>query len=319
MVSLDRLTEGGNGYPLLFQTGESWKGEPLVDRQHPHDLFSELAVAYSHQAGENVSLFLYLGLPGEPALGPPAFMHRPSASHVPDAPLGHHWQDATHISFGVATAGIHHRDLKVDGSIFTGREPNENRFNIDKPRFDSYSIRFSLNPSASVALQTSIGFLKSPEATEPNIDVWRSTASLLHVYPIDTEKILETALVWGMNKPTGENAEHSVLAESEYTVGRQSVYTRLEFVEKTGADLRLSGFEDRRFSVRAFTLGIARELFILGDLSASFGLQGTAYAVQSDLRPFYGDTPFSIEVFLKLSPPRFTVKNHSMHRMDTMP
>jgi hypothetical protein len=31
-------------------------------------------------------------------------MHRPS-QHDPDAPIGHHWQDSTHITFGVATLG----------------------------------------------------------------------------------------------------------------------------------------------------------------------------------------------------------------------
>ena len=34
------------------------------------------------------------------------FMHRPSAADDPFAPLGHHWQDATHEAFGVVTTGL---------------------------------------------------------------------------------------------------------------------------------------------------------------------------------------------------------------------
>lgn len=316
MLSLDRLTEGGNGYPLLFQTGESWKGEPLVDRQHPHDLFSELALAYSHQGGENLSLFVYLGLPGEPALGPPVFMHRPSALNNPDATLGHHWQDASHISFGVATAGLQYKDFKLDGSTFTGREPNEDRYNIDKPRFDSYSVRLSFNPSHRIALQTSTGFLKSPEALEPDTDVWRTTASLLHVYPINTEKNVSTAIIWGMNKPTSQEAEQSFVVESDFAMGGQSIYARLEFVEKTAAELGLENFQERLFSARSITVGYVKEFLSIWDLSASIGVQGTAYAIQNDLKPFYGSNPFSLELFLKLRPPSLILGHHAMNHKE---
>ncbi|HEY4282680.1 MAG TPA: hypothetical protein VGM62_06400, partial [Chthoniobacterales bacterium] len=162
MMSLDPLTEGGRGYPLLFQTGESWNGQPLHDRQHPHDLFDELSVSYSQKFPNNLSSYLYFGYPGEPALGPPTFMHRLSAMDAPDAPIGHHWQDSTHITFGVATAGVQWKTVKVEGSIFTGREPNENRYNFDEPRFDSYSGRISWNPTSDLAFQVSHGYIKSP-------------------------------------------------------------------------------------------------------------------------------------------------------------
>src|SRR5262249_53301139 len=105
MMSLDPLTETGRGYPLLFQSGESWHDQPLHDRQHPHDLFDELSFSVSQKFEHDFSAYIYFGYPGEPALGPPAFMHRPSAMDDPDAPIGHHWQDSTHVTFGVATAG----------------------------------------------------------------------------------------------------------------------------------------------------------------------------------------------------------------------
>ena len=151
MFSLDAIF-GGDGYPLLFQTGEAYKGRPLVDRQHPHDLFSELSVAYTQSFTKDIDAFVYFGLPGEPALGPVAFMHRPSAMNNPDAALGHHWQDATHITFGVATLGFRYKIFKIDGSVFTGREPDEYRYNFDKPKFDSYSYRLTANPSPSWSL-----------------------------------------------------------------------------------------------------------------------------------------------------------------------
>jgi hypothetical protein len=184
MMSLDLLTEGGRGYPLLFQTGESWNGQSLHDRQHPHDLFSELSLSYSQKFDVDLSAFLYFGYPGEPALGPPTFMHRLSAMDNPDAPIGHHWQDSTHITFGVATAGLQWRNVKVESSVFTGREPDETRYDFDRPRFDSFSGRVSWNPIANLALQISHGYIKSPEALDPDTKVHRTTASAIYNQPL---------------------------------------------------------------------------------------------------------------------------------------
>src|SRR5438045_103504 len=116
MMSLDLLTEGGRGYPLLFQTGEAWDGQALHDRQHPHDLFDEISLSYSQQFDRDLSAYLYPGYPGEPALGPPAFMHRLSAMEDPDAPLSQHWQDSTHVTFRGVTLGVGWRDSTIDVS-----------------------------------------------------------------------------------------------------------------------------------------------------------------------------------------------------------
>ena len=180
MFSLDPITVGGQGYPLLFQTGESWHGKALVDRQHPHDLLSELSLAYSYAITKNSDAYVYAGLPGEPALGSPAFMHRPSSLDIPDAPIAHHWQDGTHITFGVVTFGYRYKNIKIEASDFTGREPDENRYNIDMPKFDSYSFKLSANISNSLALAASYGIVHSPEALEPNVNVARTTFSALH-------------------------------------------------------------------------------------------------------------------------------------------
>jgi len=304
MFSLDRITEGGSGYPLLFQTGESWNGEPLVDRQHPHDLFSELSVSYGRSLGPDAGVFLYFGLPGEPALGPPAFMHRPSSLSNPDAPLGHHLQDSTHITFGVLTGGVRYKQLKLDASVFTGREPDENRFDLDRPRFDSWSARLSLNPSDHIALQVSHGFLRSPEALEPDVDVRRTTASLMMSRPLRKGADWITTLVWGVNTVTDRPATHSLLADSEARFGRASVYARVEFVRRQAHDLELDEFGDRIFPVGALTAGAAWRLGEFRQFQLHAGAQAAIYHVADELAPVYGKRPFSLEVYLRLSPPR---------------
>src|SRR5262249_11025717 len=125
MVSAEPLTAPHGGFPLLFQTGETYHGQGIVDAQHPHDVFMELAAMYTIPLSERVSVQFYGGPVGEPALGPTAFMHRASASENPSAPLGHHWQDSTHITHGVVTAGITAGLFKFEGSLFHGAEPDE--------------------------------------------------------------------------------------------------------------------------------------------------------------------------------------------------
>jgi len=302
MVSFDRLTEGGNGYPLLFQTGETWEGVHLIDRQHPHDLFSELALAYSHSLSDDAGLFVYLAYPGEPALGPPAFMHRSSAMNNPDAPISHHWQDATHITFGVGTVGLQYENFKVDGSIFTGREPDENRFDFDKPRFDSWSGRITMNPTERTSLQVSHGFLKSPEALEPDLDIRRTTASLLYHVVTGEGGYWTTSLVWGANKPGSHELQNSFLLESDFQFAGGSLYGRAELVQKEGHELGVGSIGDQLAWTRSLTLGVQKDVAVLGTVDLSVGAQGTYYFVDKDLQMDYGSHPFSIGIFIQLKP-----------------
>jgi hypothetical protein len=304
MFSLDRLTEGGGGYPLLFQTGESWNGRPLIDRQHPHDLFSELSVSYGRSLGPDAGVVAYFGLPGEPALGPPAFMHRASSIGNPDAPLGHHMQDSTHITFGVLTGGARYKGLKLDASVFTGREPDENRFDFDRPRFDSRSIRLSYNPSAHTAFQVSHGFLRGPEALDPGVDVRRTTASLMVSRPLRPGADWTTTFVWGVNASSGRPATHSLLADSEASFGQASVYARIEYVQRQAHDLKLDELGDRLLSVGALTAGAAWRVSPDRGLQLHAGAQASLYRVADELKPVYGNRPFSFEAYLRVSPPR---------------
>ncbi len=303
MISLDRITDGGNGYPLLFQSGETYKGSRLVDRQHPHDLFTALSIGYTQMLNKDMDVFAYIGYPGEPAIGAPAFMHRVSAMNNPDAPLGHHWQDATHITFGTGTLGFRYKNLKAEGSIFTGREPDENRFDFDKPRFDSYSYRLSYNPGRNWALQFSQGFINSPEALEPEEDVKRTTASVLYAKPLRSGNHISAAAIWGLNDKGANHKENSFLAEGNWQTGKNALYTRYEYVQKSIEELDLDEtYPHRNFNVHAVTAGYNRRLTSFKGIDLTAGTQFTLYGVDRDLQRLYGQRPAGFQVYLQFRP-----------------
>jgi Heavy metal binding domain len=317
MMSLDPLTEGGRGYPLLFQSGESWNDQPLHDRQHPHDLFDELSVSLSQKFGHDFSGYVYFGYPGEPALGPPTFMHRPSAMDDPDAPLGHHWQDSTHVTFGVATAGVAWNNVKIEGSVFTGREPDENRYDFDRPRFDSFSGRISWNPTEKLALQVSYGYIHSPEALEPELNRHRTTASVIYNLPLGNDANLSNTFVWGQNHDTGEGKTQSYLVESNYQRGRNTVYLRWERVEKSGHELALNPPDESQiFPVSGYAIGYVRDLSHGGGLDVGVGTQFTINDRPDRLDRYYGDDlGYAFQFFLRIRPSLHShaAHEHSMH------
>lgn len=305
MLSLDALTIGGSGYPLLFQSGESWNGKPLVDRQHPHDLFSELSVSYSYALSKKADVYAYVGYPGEPALGAVAFMHRPSALYNPDAPLSHHWIDATHITFGVATLGFRYGKFKIEGSSFTGREPDENRYDFDKPRFDSRSARLSFNPNKNWALQVSHGFIKSPEELHTGEDVYRTTASAIYAKRIGKDMLLNATAIWGLNKTLTNAGEHAALVEAGASIKKLSLYMRYEFVQKSAEELDVEKFyfsQHDIFNVNAITLGAGYNILNLGQLKLAGGAQASLYFTPKYLQSVYGKMPIGIEAYLRLYP-----------------
>ena len=311
MFSLDAPFGGGNGYPLLFQSGEAYKGKAIVDRQHPHDLFSELSISYAQALSKKADVFVYVGYPGEPALGPVAFMHRPSALDNPDAPISHHWVDATHITFGVATIGVRYGQFKIEGSSFTGREPDDKRYNFDKPRFDSWSGRLSINPSENWALQVSHGFIKSPELLHEDEDVARTTASAIYSKGLTGISTLNATAVWGVNKTPGHNGENAVLVEGEWRKNKLAFHTRYEWVQKSIEELSLDEAvygHDAVFPVNAFTAGFNYDLFILGQTRIAGGSQITFYHAAENLNSLYGKKPIAVEVYLRLYPSMMLMK-----------
>ncbi|HSU50103.1 MAG TPA: hypothetical protein VLJ41_05920 [Segetibacter sp.] len=305
MSSLDAPFGGGSGYPLLFQSGEAYKGKAIVDRQHPHDLFSELSVSYSQALSQKADVFAYVGYPGEPALGPVAFMHRPSAMDNPDAPISHHWVDATHVTFGVATVGVRYGQFKLEGSSFTGREPDENRYDFDKPRFDSWSGRLSFNPSKNWALQVSHGFIKDPELLHPGEDVNRTTASAIYSKELAGNSTLNATAVWGMNKIKKHDGENAALLEGQWRKNKLAIHSRYEWVQKGIEELSLNEDNfghDAVFPVNAFTVGFNYDLLNLGHVKLAGGSQITFYHADNRLDPLYGKNPMAIEAYLRLYP-----------------
>lgn len=303
MLSLDP-TMGRRGYPLLFQTGETADGrEPLVDRQHPHDLFMELAGTYSVPLGANGSAFVYLGLPGEPALGPPAFMHRFSGMRNPEAPLTHHWLDSTHITFGVATLGVSQGPWQLEGSWFNGREPDQHRWNIEVRRFDSWSARLTWNPVPSLSMQVSHGDLESPEQLEPDVRVRRTTASATwHLNRDDLQ--WATTLAWGRNRKSGADLHASQpawLLETSLELRRtHTFFARAEQVENSelfpGGH---GGHHGDAYRIRKLSLGYVHDFARTGPVSWGIGgLVGRAFA-PDELDAHHGRRPMSYMVFMQ--------------------
>lgn len=307
MLSFEPATARRAGYPLLLQTGEALGGRPLHDAQHPHDLFMELAAVYARPVSEDLALEIYAAPSGEPALGPAAFPHRMSAAADPLAPLGHHWQDSTHISFGVLTAGVFTRHMKLEGSWFNGREPDENRWDFDLRTPDSYSVRLSVNPDEHLSAQVSTGRLRSPEQLEPDVSLDRWTASVTINQPWGEVGNWATTLAWGRNKPEGERATNSFLLESNLELDRHhNPFARIEFVRKSGHDLVLTpGLEDETFGIGSVAVGYAYHLDPMGSIVPGLGFRFTVNLLEEGLEPFYGRRPpVGFMIFLRLRPAR---------------
>jgi hypothetical protein len=310
MFSFEPFTLSGGGSPELFQTGETYKGQPLIDKQHPHDLFMELSGTYTVALGEKGTWFTYLGFPGEPSLGPTAFMHRLSASENPSAPLTHHLQDSTHISFGVFSTGFTYRGLKLEGSIFNGQEPDENRYNFEFHPWNSRSARLSFAPNDNWSMQVSYGFLKHPEATEPG-DVRRATASISYNKPFRNGN-WATTLIWGRNHVSspGHVANlNGYTAESTVNFLRKNyLYTRLELADKNellrAEDRQLLGITDHHpsFRIGAYTFGAARDIWNTEHFSIALGADATFYSKPAVLDPIYGNNPTSYHFFIRVRP-----------------
>lgn len=305
MFSPDAFLAGEEGYPLLFQSGETYKGKPLIDRQHPHDLFSELSVSYAYTFSQQLDVFAYLAYPGEPALGPVAFMHRPSALFSPDAPLSHHWVDATHITFGVASLGVRWDNFKLEGSSFTGREPDEHRYGFDKPRFDSWSGRLSFNPTKNWAWQVSHGFLKSPEVLHADEDVSRTTASVTYSLPVLNNGWFNFIALWGMNKQKKQDGEHAFLLEGSWNSNKLALYLKYEYVQKSTEELVLDEAlfpPGEVFNIQASTAGLNYDLLQISKVRLAGGGQYTLNLSPSALKSLYGKNSMAFEVFLRLYP-----------------
>ena len=308
MLSLDPATVTDRRYPELFQTGETAYGKTLVDGQHPHNLIMSLGVQYARPFGQGGMLQFYYAPVGDPALGPVAFPHRASAFELPQAPLSHHWQDATHIAENVATVAVKYKWLRLETSGFYGTEPGENRWIINWGPMNSYAARLSFFPSRNWMAQVSAGRITRPELLEAG-DVVRATASLHYSRPLEHGNTWSTSLIWGRNHETqtGRNL-NSYLLETLYPASRRNFLTgRIErvdkdelFADQPQLEESLARTAGSTFRVQAYTAGYTRDVATFDQVEAGIGANVSLYAIPPAIQPYYGSRPWGVNLFLRL-------------------
>jgi len=308
MLSFEPGTVTKRYYPELFQQGETAFGKPIVDGQHPHDFVMELAALYDVKVGKSALVSFYLAPVGDPAMGPPAYPHRASASENPVAPLGHHLQDSTHIAADVITTGLTYGIARFEASGFHGREPDEYRWDIDSGKIDSWSVRATVNPAQNWSAQYSFAHLASPEALHPLEDVERMTASIMFNRRF-TRGNWSSTLIWGRNRTSDGLVWNGYLAESTLRFGVCNyAWGRIENVDRTNELLVRNQPEPPSFQetvigrVQAYTGGYGRDIKVLPHLLTAFGAQITMYVTPDSLKTEYGSHPLGALVFLRIRP-----------------
>jgi hypothetical protein len=294
MVSLEPLTVRDQAYPLLFQTGETAHGRPLIDGQHPHDAVMELSAQYVRPVGSRGLVTFYYAPVGDAAMGPVAFPHRASSMEMPQATLGHHWLDSTHIVNNLATVGLNWSKFRIEASGFRGREPNENRWNIDMGGMNSWSTRVVYQPAFRWLAQASYSKIKQPETSHPD-DVERVTTSVQYTRPRENGGGWSSMIAWARNYKTIEQVgTQAVLLETLLPVTRKNFLTgRFEWTQRDEI------FPEQTFHVASFTGGYTREIGAIHSLNSALGFNLTAHQIDDGLKPFYGNHPFGASMFVR--------------------
>jgi hypothetical protein len=309
MMSAEPLTIRGCGYPNLLQTGEFCDGDSIHDKQHPHDLFMELAAEFDRPLTQSLRWQVYGGLAGEPALGPPGFPHRLSAEPNPISPIVHHWTDSTHVTFGLVTAGVYGARWKAEASLFNGREPDEERYDLDLGALDSVAGRVSFAPTRQLVMQVSAGHLNDAERlhlSAPPLDVVRVTSSVAYHRRIRQTALLATTAAWGANRESGVTT-HGLLLESSLNLSeRHEVFGRMELNGKPAHDLHVHESNDI-FTVGKLQGGYTRYLRSRRGVQPGFGGTLSAALVPEAIQPRYGGVGVGVGVFLTLRPAAHTM------------
>jgi hypothetical protein len=304
MVTAEPLTVGLGGYAELFQEGEAYHGLQLTDHQHPHDVLMQLAAGWRVPVTDRTTVSIVGGPAGEAALGPVAFMHRASSAENPTAPLSHHIFDSTHLVTGVVLGRVDHGPLSVEGSIFRGREPDEDRYDVDLGALDSWSTRVWLRPTAAWTIQASYGFLHEPEQLEPG-DQRHTNASASWFRQRGSDYSAVTAAVgWNARQ---YSTLHAVLVEGTQHFGRTSIYGRFEDLTAETEILLFPELVHRPHPgelvnpIRAFTAGTVRDIATAKGLSFGVGGDATFYQVPPLLQITHEPHPVSFHVFLRIA------------------
>lgn len=296
---------GPRGYPLLFATGETADGRTqLIDRQHPHDLVSELSVAVSHRFSNKVSGYLFYGEVGDPAFGPPAYIHRLSIQDDPEAPISHHWLDSTHGTQGVITAGLVLGAVKVEASTFRGREPDQHRYDIEAPKFDSFAARLSWNPTPTLALQASYAFQRSPEQVTPDQNQRRYSASAIYTRKVGANGFWSTTFAWGRRidiEPgtPSTSLDAFILESAVHPDDKWTVFGRGERVDNDELLPEAGAFHGTAYAVGKISIGAIRDVPVLSHLKIGLGALASRTIVPQGLNAAYGGDRWSGQAFLR--------------------
>lgn len=302
MASAEYFTVTRAGYPQLLQVSQPYRGGTVTDRMHPHELLSEVAVSYDRPLADDWRWNVYLAAVGEPALGPVAYLHRPSAASDPITPLGHHAQDVTHESFGVATLGVFSSKVHLEASVFNGAHPNEVRTNFDYrgARFNSFSARVTVNPTDDWSLAASAAYIAAGTGVHAHDARHRLVLSAMRV-----NGKWSTSFVWGANVPTDtRRVLNTALVETNFALDqRNALFGRAEYVTRSAEELALVGSVSEEVRVGSLALGYARRVRELRGVGAWLGARGDVDFVPEQLRLFYGSrTPLGFVVYLQLKP-----------------
>ena len=299
MLSAEPWTIGGCGSLNLLATGEVCDNDTIHDRQQQHDAFMELAVDYEQPLRRAWRWQVYAGLAGEPALGPPGYPHRASAMANPIAPATHHWLDGSHIVFGVITVGIHNQRWKAETSVFNGREPDEERANLDLGAFDSVAARLSFLPTERLALQVSIGRLQEArtdfleQSPQPATKV---TASATYNRPLGPTGIWATTVALGahlaretiVGAPADMNTS-ALMAESSVTVSnRHTLFGRAEVFGLAAHHLHAAEFGPAVFTMGKIQLGYVRHFTAVKGVVPGIGATASVSLVPAAFASRYG-------------------------------
>ena len=291
MTSLDPFINGRKGVPNLFQNGFTVHGVDISDRKDPHNVFAELAVSYSHPLSKEWTGFIYGGPVGEPALGNVMYFHRTSGLEVPEAPISHDWFDGTHISFGVVTLGLAYQaKWKLEVSAFNSNEPGDSLYGIGSIRLNSASGRLSYDPSRDWSFSTSYGSL--------NLEEHRFTVSAAYSHELPRGNNLSATAYFGQNTAEGSPKSNAWLAETTYYHAREGIFARFERVDKD----ELFDVPPGNYTIKKLLFGDVHNCYSKGQLDYGVGVYAGVYRFPSALNAFYGKSPLTLGVFLRIRP-----------------
>ncbi|MFN8946640.1 MAG: hypothetical protein ACK6DM_05290 [Alphaproteobacteria bacterium] len=181
-------------------------------------------------------------------------------------------------------------------SRYKGREPDQDRFDIEEPKLDSTSIRASWNPSENLSLQVSWADFNRPEQLEPEVDDTRLSASAIYTVRLANEGWWSTTIAWGLKVPSDDETTHALALETAYAPDRDwTLFARGEVIESHELDPA-----DTINTVGKISFGAIRDFHVAENVRLGIGALYSVNFVPDNLEPSYGGDPDGGMVFLRL-------------------